>query len=90
MAKRKIEGIIPAMITPFTASGEIDADGIKQNVDFLIENGVSEIMCLGSTGEAATMTREECRQVSEATVKAADGRVPVNALGKPRTSVLIR
>ncbi len=80
MANRaSMEGIIPAMLTPFTRSGDMDLNGLKQNVDFLIENGVSQIMCLGSTGEAATLTREECVKVTEATVKAADGRVPVMA-----------
>jgi len=77
--KMGFNGIIPAMLTPFTSSGDLDIDGLKKNVDFLIENGVSQIMCLGSTGEAATLTREECVKVTEATVKAANGRVPVMA-----------
>jgi 4-hydroxy-tetrahydrodipicolinate synthase len=72
-------GIIPAMLTPFTKSGELDLDGLKKNVDFLIENGVSQIMCLGSTGEAATLTRQESAKVIEATVKAAGSKVPVMA-----------
>ncbi len=75
--KVKMEGVIPAMLTPFTKSGDLDLDGLKKNVDFLIENGVSQIMCLGSTGEAATLTRQESVKVTEATVKAANGRVPV-------------
>ncbi len=80
MANRaSMEGIIPAMLTPFTRSGDLDLAGLKENVAFLIENGVSQIMCLGSTGEAATLTREECVKVTEATVKAANGRVPVMA-----------
>ncbi len=80
MAKKlSFNGIIPAMLTPFTASGDLDLDGLKKNVDFLIENGVSQIMCLGSTGEAATLTRQENIKVIEATVKASNGRVPVMA-----------
>jgi 4-hydroxy-tetrahydrodipicolinate synthase len=80
MANRaSMEGIIPAMLTPFTRSGDLNLDGLKQNIAFLIESGVSQIMCLGSTGEAATLTREECVKVTEATVKAANGRVPVMA-----------
>jgi 4-hydroxy-tetrahydrodipicolinate synthase len=77
--KMSFSGIIPAMLTPFTSSGDLDIDGLKKNVDFLIESGVSQIMCLGSTGEAATLTREECVKITEATVKAANGRVPVMA-----------
>ncbi|HEY50513.1 MAG TPA: 4-hydroxy-tetrahydrodipicolinate synthase, partial [Dehalococcoidia bacterium] len=78
-AKMSFSGIIPAMLTPFTGSGDLDLDGLKKNVDFLIESGVSQIMCLGSTGEAATLSREECIKVTGATVKAANGRVPVMA-----------
>lgn len=77
--KVRMEGIIPAMLTPFTRNGDLDLDGLKKNVNFLIENGVSQIMCLGSTGEAATLTRQESVKVTEATVKAANGRVPVMA-----------
>ena len=77
--KTRMEGIIPAMLTPFTGNGDLDLDGLKKNVDFLVESGVSQIMCLGSTGEAATLTREENIRVIEATVKAASGRVPVMA-----------
>lgn len=77
--KMSFNGIIPAMLTPFTGSGDLDLDGLKKNVDFLIENGVTQIMCLGSTGEAATLTREENVKIIEATVKASDGRVPVMA-----------
>ena len=37
MAKKmKVEGIIPAMLTPFTGAGELDVDGIRETVDFLI------------------------------------------------------
>ena len=79
VTKMNFNGVIPAMLTPFTGSGDLDLDGLKKNVDFLIENGVIQIMCLGSTGEAATLTREENIRVIEATVKAANGRVPVMA-----------
>ena len=77
--KMVFNGIIPAMLTPFTGGGDLDLDGLKKNVDFLIESGVSQIMCLGSTGEAATLTREECVRITEATVKTSGGRVPVMA-----------
>ncbi len=88
--KMKVEGIIPAMLTPFSAEGEVDISGIRENVDFLIKNGVSEIMCLGSTGETATLTREECIKVTEATIKAVDGRVKVMVgTGAPSTKEVI-
>lgn len=86
----KVEGIIPAMLTPFTEKGEVDGNGIRENVDFLIENGVSGIMCIGSTGEAAALTKEERIEVIETTVKATKGRVPVMAgTGAPTTKEVI-
>ena len=88
--KIKVEGIIPAMLTPFTEKGEIDVNGIRETVDFFIESGVSEIMCLGSTGEAAALIKEERIKVTETTVKATNGRVPVMVgTGAPTTREVI-
>jgi 4-hydroxy-tetrahydrodipicolinate synthase len=88
--KVKIEGIIPAMLTPFTEKGELDVNGIRETVEFFIENGVSEVMCLGSTGEAAALIKEERIKVTETTVKAANGRVPVMVgTGAPTTREVI-
>ena len=88
--KIKVAGIIPAMLTPFTRAGELDVNGLKETVDFFIDSGVSEIMCLGSTGEAAALTTEERIEVIETTVKAARGRVPVMAgTGAPTTREVI-
>jgi 4-hydroxy-tetrahydrodipicolinate synthase len=90
MKKEKFEGIIPAMVTPFTEKGEVNFTGIKENVDFLIENGVSQILCLGGTGEVAALTREECIRIIETTVKATNGRIPVIAgTGAPSTMEVI-
>jgi 4-hydroxy-tetrahydrodipicolinate synthase len=87
----RLEGIIPAMLTPFTENGEIDVDGIKENVNFLIENGVSGIMCNGSTGEAVALTKEERIKVIKATVEAAKGRVKTIAgTGVPSTDETIK
>ncbi len=87
----RLEGVIPAMLTPFTENEEIDVGGIKENVDFLIENGVNGIMCNGSTGEAVTLTKKERIKVIETTVEATKGRVKVIAgTGVPATNETIR
>jgi len=88
--KMGFRGIIPAMLTPFTQNGEVDVSGVKKTVNFLIENEVSAIMCNGSTGEEAALTRDECVRVAEATVAAVDGRVKVIAgAGAPATREVI-
>lgn len=75
--KEKMEGIYIPMITPFNKDESINYSGLKEVVDFLIENGVTGIIPSGSTGEMIALTREEQIKVNEATVKAADGRVKV-------------
>ena len=54
-----IEGVLPALITPFTRDNRVDKDGIRQNIEFLIEGGVSGVVPCGTTGEAATLSIQE-------------------------------
>ena len=73
-------GVLPALITPFTADGgAIDTDALAANVERLIGAGVGGLVPGGSTGEFTTLTNAERRRLTEATVEAAAGRVPVVA-----------
>ncbi len=72
-------GTLPAIITPFQANGEIDEEGLRSLIDFLIENGVNGIVPCGTTGESATLTHEEHKEVVRITVEAANRQVPVLA-----------
>ena len=73
-------GVLPALITPFTEDGTaIDAKALAANVERLIVAGVGGLVPGGSTGEFTTLTNAERRQLTEATVDAAAGRVPVVA-----------
>ena len=75
-----IEGIIPALITPFSSTTrELDLDGLRANIESLIAAGVHGIVPCGSTGESATLDFEEHELVIEAAVDCANGRVPVIA-----------
>ncbi len=88
--KIEVSGIIPAMLTPFTDTGEVDTEGLRETVNHLISNGVSQIMCLGSTGEATALTKNERITIIEETVRTANGRVPVMAgTGAPTTRDVI-
>ena len=76
----QLQGIIPALVTPFTAGGDaIDTEGLEALVDFLIEEGVHALVALGGTGEYVALRPEERRQVLEVTVEQSAGRVPVLA-----------
>ena len=73
-------GVLPALITPFTPDGEaIDERSLTAIVERLITGGVGGLVPGGSTGEFTTLTGAERRQLIEATVAAAAGRVPVVA-----------
>src|SRR5688572_1472919 len=73
-------GVLPALITPFTPDGgAIDTGALGALVDRLIAGGVSGLVPGGSTGEFTTLTHAERRELTEATVAAAGGRVPVVA-----------
>lgn len=72
-----IEGVLPALITPFTGDNNIDEKGLQQNIGFLIENGVSGIVPCGTTGESATLSIKEHEKVIEIAVECST--VPVVA-----------
>jgi 4-hydroxy-tetrahydrodipicolinate synthase len=74
------EGVMPALITPFTPDGsDIDPDAIAAVVDRCIAAGVSGLVPVGSTGEFTTLTGDERRRVVEAVIAAAAGQVPTIA-----------
>lgn len=79
MNSQRLAGCGTALVTPFTASGEIDERSLRSFVDWQIASGVHFVVPCGSTGEAATMTVAEHRRVVELTVEQAAGRVPVVA-----------
>ncbi|WNY26106.1 4-hydroxy-tetrahydrodipicolinate synthase [Methanolapillus millepedarum] len=74
---QRFQGVIPALITPFTTDNRIDVDGLRRNIEFVEKGGVSAIVPCGTTGESATMTAEEHMKVVDAAIETA--KVPVIA-----------
>ena len=74
----EIQGIVPPMVTPFTADGGIDTEAIRTDVGYLVgEASVHGLAVCGSTGEGYTLTTEETRLITQTAVEAASSRVPV-------------
>ena len=71
-------GSIPALVTPF-AAGRVDQATIGDFVAWQIEQGSDGLVPCGTTGEVATLTAEDHRDLIAATVAVAKGRVPVIA-----------
>ena len=72
------EGVLPAIITPFRRNSAMDVDleGLRSNIEFLIGQGVHGIVPCGSTGESATLSFEEHDRVISETIDVVNGRVP--------------
>jgi len=51
--------VITAMVTPFTADGELDHEGAAELARWLVEQGNDALVLSGTTGEAACLTDEE-------------------------------
>ena len=68
-----------ALITPFTAERAVDYPALGELIDYVIAGGVDYIVCLGTTGEAITLSSEECRRILDYTIRHVDGRLPIVA-----------
>ncbi len=70
-------GTATALITPFTEDDKVDVKALCEIVERQIASGVDALVALGTTGEPATLTEEEKKQVVEVCIKQTRGRVPV-------------
>ncbi|MCO8588548.1 dihydrodipicolinate synthase family protein [Burkholderia multivorans] len=59
----QLKGILPALVTPFDASGAVDHDTLASILEFQLAAGVSGFVPLGSTGEYYALTNDERRAV---------------------------
>ncbi|MDR4984374.1 4-hydroxy-tetrahydrodipicolinate synthase [Bacillus cereus] len=72
-----IKGAFPVLITPMDEYQEINWNGVKQNVNYFIEQKVAGIIINGSTGEFVSLSKEERFNMVETVLKEVDGRIPV-------------
>ena len=71
-------GSIPALVTPFSG-GRVAEDTFRDFVEWQIAEGSNALVPCGTTGESATLSRDEHRAVIALTVEVAKGRAPVIA-----------
>ncbi len=71
------EGCCTALITPFDKNNKVDFNEFKKIIDYQIRCGISALLFLGTTGEAATMTDNEKLEVVDFAVKYVNHRVKV-------------
>ncbi|MCC6193240.1 MAG: dihydrodipicolinate synthase family protein [Burkholderiales bacterium] len=69
-----MDGVVPAITTPFAADGQVDHDFFAKHVRILLDSGCRGIVVLGSVGESGTLTTDEKRAVMRTAVRAAGPR----------------
>ncbi len=74
---KELRGLGTALITPFKADGSVDFEALARLLDTQLTGCVDYIVVLGTTGEAATMTADEKRDVRQFIVKYVNGRLPL-------------
>ncbi len=79
MAKNTIfEGAATALITPLNEKG-VDYPALKKLIDWQIKEGIDALVICGTTGEGATLSDAEHKEVLRFSLEAAAGRVPMIA-----------
>lgn len=73
----KFKGTGVAIVTPFTKDGNVDFKSLEKVVNHIIKGGVEYIVALGTTGESATLSKEEKETVVEHIIEMVDKRVPI-------------
>lgn len=74
-----LTGVIPPLVTPFRADGEIDESGLRSVIRFNLAKKVHGVCPGGSSGEGHTLTVEEFTRVIEITAEEVAGAVPIVA-----------
>ena len=74
---KELVGTGVALITPFKEDFSVDVEGLKNVVNFNIENGIDYLVVLGTTAESATLSKEEKQLVIDTVVSANNERLPL-------------
>jgi len=84
------KGCCTAIVTPFSERG-IDYGQLENNLNYQYENGVSAVVVAGTTGEMATLSGEEYRELLRKSVQCCHGRLTVIAgIGSNNTMTALK
>lgn len=74
---RKFKGTGVAIVTPFRNDSSIDFAAFGRVINHVINGGVNYIVAMGTTGESATLSKDEKNALISYVVEAIDNRVPL-------------
>ncbi|MFN3407172.1 MAG: 4-hydroxy-tetrahydrodipicolinate synthase, partial [Caldimicrobium sp.] len=76
--KEKLYGSIVALVTPFK-DGKIDEESFRNLIRFHLKEGTHGLLVSGTTGESATLSKEEKKRLFEIALEEAKGKLPLIA-----------
>lgn len=79
MSNTIFTGVATAIATPMNADGSINYEEFGRMLDFQVDNGADAVVICGTTGESATMTDDEHREVLRYGIERVNHRIPVIA-----------
>jgi 4-hydroxy-tetrahydrodipicolinate synthase len=74
---QSLTGTGVALITPFKKDYSVDTDALAKIVNYQIEGGIDYLVVLGTTAEAATLSKEEKELIIDTVVNANKDRLPL-------------
>lgn len=86
----ELVGMGVALVTPFKKDGSVDHDALKKIVEFNINNGTDYLVISGTTGESATITKAEKKEIIDTITTVNNGRLPmVIGIGGNNTAAVV-
>ncbi|MEE4163851.1 MAG: 4-hydroxy-tetrahydrodipicolinate synthase [Woeseiaceae bacterium] len=73
------KGSLVALVTPFDDADRVDYPALERLIDFHVDAGSDGLVVAGTTGESATLTRDEHAELIERAAELAAGRLPIIA-----------
>ncbi len=74
---RPIRGVVPVVVTPFTANGDIDEPALKRLVSFLVEKDIGGLWVLGTGSEDMNLSFAKRLKVARIVAETNAGRIPL-------------
>ncbi|WP_281640416.1 4-hydroxy-tetrahydrodipicolinate synthase [Aurantimicrobium minutum] len=69
--------VLVALVTPFTADGEVDWNDVEKHIDHVVSHGADGIVVTGTTGETSTLTDDEKVKLVEVGKNVAGNRAKI-------------
>jgi dihydrodipicolinate synthase/N-acetylneuraminate lyase len=73
----RAHGIIVALHTPLTPTGEVHEEALRTHLEWMVQSGIHGIFPCGTMGEGIALSDAQRKQVVQITVGQVRGRIPV-------------